>query len=259
MGVQGLWSFIKRKGYEPELCHQLSLTTQDPTRKAVCRIDVLGTFFTTIRNAYTHHPLDTAHRIVEKEISKIGHKAQLVLVLDGAQAKEKRATHEVREKARVEAKTRAQTLLHDLKDRISKGQRVRKWRFLEIDKNITKSFYWTPEARTAFTDYMKQNGWHVMIAETEADLSIACNSRPEDLVVSRDSDMIIYDNIRTICRPISRGRFLVYDVQEVAAALCISRIQLTVLGVVSRNDYSKNIHSLGCASNYAIIKELKGS
>ncbi|KAF9536415.1 hypothetical protein EC957_011042 [Mortierella hygrophila] len=39
----------------------------------------------------------------------------------------------------------------------------------------------------------------------------------------------------------------------------ISRTQLTVLGIVSHNDYNKNVYELGCATNFSIIKNLSGS
>ena len=45
---------------------------------------------------------------------------------------------------------------------------------------------------------------------------------------------------------------------DVLRVLNINRSQLTVLGVVSKNDYNRNIHSLGSATNFSIIKELKG-
>ncbi|KAF9542693.1 hypothetical protein EC957_001748 [Mortierella hygrophila] len=39
----------------------------------------------------------------------------------------------------------------------------------------------------------------------------------------------------------------------------ISRTQLTVLGIVSHNDYNKNVYGLGCATNFSIIKSLSDS
>ncbi|KAI7817099.1 hypothetical protein BC939DRAFT_18718 [Gamsiella multidivaricata] len=70
--------------------------------------------------------------------------------------------------------------------------------------------------------------------------------------------MLIYKNVRTIWRPISRRRFLVYDIPEVLAALGIIRDQLTVLDLVSHNDYNRNIYGLGRATDFSIIKELDG-
>ncbi|CAO3566524.1 unnamed protein product [Mortierella alpina] len=92
---------------------------------------------------------------------------------------------------------------------------------------------------------------------TEADVAIAQNCRPGDVAASRDSDFIIYSNITTVWRPITRYKFLVYDVRAVQVALGPNRVQLTVLGVVSKNDYGSNIYSLGPATNHSIVKTLK--
>ena len=140
-----------------------------------------------------------------------------------------------------------------------KGLRVRKWLFAAIEKHMKKSFYWSLESRKEFASYLQQNGWQVQVESTEADLAIARDCAPGDLVVSGDSDMTIYCTVDKVCRPISRGRFLVYDLQDVVTTLGISRIQLTVLGVVSDNDYNKNIRLLGSATNFKIVKELAGS
>ena len=49
----------------------------------------------------------------------------------------------------------------------------------------------------------------MITCETEADLQIALDYMPEDVVVTRDSDLLVYNNIVTIWRPISRDRILV--------------------------------------------------
>lgn len=71
--------------------------------------------------------------------------------------------------------------------------------------------------------------------------------------------MLIYNTIQTVWRPLSRGRFLTYSLAEVLGQLGISRVQLTLLGVVSKNDYTSNLTRLGIASNYEIIKSLEKS
>ncbi|KAF9130561.1 hypothetical protein BG015_003987 [Linnemannia schmuckeri] len=49
---------------------------------------------------------------------------------------------------------------------------------------------------------------------------------------------------------------LVYFILDLLLALGITRAQLTALAVVSRNDYSKNIWSLGPATNFSIIRPI---
>ncbi|KAI7818414.1 hypothetical protein BC939DRAFT_506596 [Gamsiella multidivaricata] len=105
------------------------------------------------------------------------------------------------------------------------------------------------DARRAFAMYMRKKQWTIVECSTEADLTIGLECKPDDIIVSRDSDMPMYKSVETIWRPIPKGKPLVYDVPSVYA---------TLLGIVSKNDYSRNILSLGSATNYKIIKELDG-
>ncbi len=259
MGIKQLFPYLKKKGYEPDLRHTLPLasTATDQPHPPICRVDVLGTYFLTIRYAYIRHPPQTAHQIVEKEISKLGDdKSRLILYVDGEQAMEKQATHDAREATRTTAKAEAQKLLSELEDRVKQDLVVRKWRFVNINKAINKSFYWNLDDKASFCQHMAQRGWTVRTAATEADVAIARETQPGDVVVSRDSDMLVYGRICTLYRPVSRGRFLVYNTQEVAASLNLTRTQLTVLGAVSHNDYNRNVSSLGMSTNHKLIKEL---
>jgi len=77
--------------------------------------------------------------------------------------------------------------------------------------------------------------------------------------VSRDSNLLFYHNVNTLWRPISENKFLMYDIPQVLVALQINKDQWTALGVVSKNDYTSNITSLGLHSNYGVIKSLEGT
>ena len=103
---------------------------------------------------------------------------------------------------------------------------------------------------------MKQAGWTVRICDTEADLAIAADCQPDDVVISTDSDMLAYGSVSILWRPISKYLVLVYKLVDVCQQLGLSRDHLTTLAVVSLNDYNKNIYSLGPATNCSIIKRL---
>ncbi|KAF9289007.1 hypothetical protein BGZ74_000809 [Mortierella antarctica] len=62
-----------------------------------------------------------------------------------------------------------------------------------------------------------------------------------------------------VWRPWSQGCFLQYHVDNMLKTLCLSQVQWTTLGIVSANDYNKNVYGLGIPSNFGIIKGLKGS
>ncbi|KAF9926350.1 hypothetical protein BGZ67_008161 [Mortierella alpina] len=100
MGVVGLWPFLKDKGYEPVLRHQSALQNHQPSQPSLIRVDVLGAFFITVRQAYSGKHHDDAHAILEKAFTKLGPKETLVLYLDGAPALEKALTTANREEKR---------------------------------------------------------------------------------------------------------------------------------------------------------------
>ncbi|KAG0333888.1 hypothetical protein BG005_005018, partial [Podila minutissima] len=106
---------------------------------------------------------------------------------------------------------------------------------------------------------MVQAGWTVRLCATEADLAIAVDNQPGDIVVSADSDMLAYASTSTLWRPVSNCLVLAYELADVRQELALSPAQLTALAVVSSNDYNKNIYSLGPATNYSIIKSLQGN
>ncbi|KAG0346855.1 hypothetical protein BGZ54_005081, partial [Gamsiella multidivaricata] len=117
----------------------------------------------------------------------------------------------------------------------------------------------TYEDRQELQQFLVSKGWRVKVSPFEADVDIANWCRTGDIVVSGDSDMLIYPTVETVWRPISRGRFLVYDLFEVGKYLEIGHSGLTVLGIVSNNDYSKDIFGLGAISNLAVIRDIPWS
>jgi hypothetical protein len=259
MGVLGLWRFLTRKGYEAVVIFQHSVpsNTSEPNPRYL--IDVLGCIFMTILCAYSSLPLDRAHSVVEKALLIFAHPSSALIYLDGSPAEEKLLTHTSREKARTEALSKADECTTKLQDRVNQKLRVRKQQFVTIKTLLRKAFYWSPDARRGLAQYLRSKGWTVIECATEADLKIASDCKAGDIVISSDSDMLMYKNVTTIWRPISRQRFLVYRIPDILATLGVSRTQFTVLGLVSHNDYNRNIYGLGCSTNFSIIKELHGA
>ncbi|KAG0370016.1 hypothetical protein BGZ54_008099 [Gamsiella multidivaricata] len=150
--------------------------------------------------------MDDAHRIVEREILKFGTQTNLVLYLDGLPSEEKGLAQLHRKNLRKKAVNCADKCLRELEVRV--------------------------DARRAFAIYMRKKRWRVVERSTEADLIIDLECKPGDIVVSKDSDMLMYKNVETIWRPISKGKLLVYNVPSVYAILGLILVQFTVLGVV---------------------------
>ncbi|KAF9316077.1 hypothetical protein BGZ91_005633 [Linnemannia elongata] len=254
MGISFWFPFIRRKGYNPALLYQSIIAKIAPDKHR--RLDVLGTCYQVIRNSYSKNPPDVAHRMLEKEVRRYGSSLDMSLYIDGYQAVEKSHTAAERERVRDRALERTTTALDILDSHLDNGLRISKRHFVDVRSSLASSFYWSRESRLGFAQYMQNAGWTVKLADTEADLAIAIDAQPDDIVISRDSDMMAYTSIRTLWRPISRGLILVYNVPDLLKALGVSRSQLTALAAVSRNDYNKNIHSLGPATNFSIIKSI---
>lgn len=258
MGVAGLWGHVRKEGMRPPLHHSPRVPSTSHTK---VRTDVAGTFHTTIRWAYGQYNsnLTKAHSILENEIRHLSDQSQLVLYIDGGPAQEKLDTHIRRKAARHQALQRADDALINLAHRIASNQRVRKSYFSKINKNLNQGFYWNLEHRLSFNSYMRGKGWTVIVCNTEADIAIATDYQPGDIAVSSDSDFLIYTSIETLYRPTGRGqrrRYLLYDKASVLATLCLTPKQMLLLGIVSRNDYGRNIATLGIATNHKLVKAI---
>ncbi|KAG0226138.1 hypothetical protein BGW41_004258, partial [Actinomortierella wolfii] len=219
MGVRGLWTLLQDKGHQAPPLYPQHIPA---TLQGRARIDVNAAFYGTIRWAYGTLDTDKAHAALEKRVSEIGTKEQLVLYVDGRPCQEKLSTIQHRESIRQEAVPLAQKALAC--------------------------------QRSSFVSYMQQNGWQIAFCATEADVAIAVDCQPQDVVVTTDSDLLVYTSVRTVFRPIRRSRFLVYDKVSVVAAIGLTDRQLLILGIVSKNDYTSNIPRFGVKSNYSLVK-----
>ncbi|KAF9983366.1 hypothetical protein BGZ65_001873, partial [Modicella reniformis] len=167
-------------------------------------------------------------------------------------------THGKREKRREPALAKAAQGIKLLEDRVRDRAHIRKHQFSAVIKNLNAAFCWTMEDRAALATYLRRHGWSVRECELEADPEIAKDVQAGDVVLSQDSDFIVYPSVETVWRPISKGRFLVYKIPDILTTLEITRTQLTTLGFVSSNDYNSNIPTLGCSTNSSIIRSLDG-
>ncbi|KAF9936120.1 hypothetical protein BGZ67_002646 [Mortierella alpina] len=135
-------------------------------------VDVLGSYFLSIRNAYASCSWEIAHGVVERQIEKVGAKANMVLYIDGEPSDEKGPTIAKREKRRQEALTSTVDKLQVLEQRVNDGLRLRKRHFTDVAKSLRSAFYWGMDARRAFGTHMLERGWVVVFCPTEANLSI---------------------------------------------------------------------------------------
>jgi len=258
MGVPQLWQLLRQQGYEATLLWQFPVTPLPPG--SFYRVDILAYLFSAIERIYTSPSHDQQYRntIFEQHLQSCRvPKNAAVLYIDGPSPDEKLTTREFREAKRVLALQKAQTCIEDMEERLEGRRRLQKRDFSKLRKLTRAAFYWSLESRKSLAEHLAGNGWNVVECTSEADLAIAMDCQPGDVVLSSDSDMLVYTTVETIWRPLARGRFLVYNVADMLNFLGISRAQLTVLGIVSKNDYTTNLARLGVTTNFKILKSLK--
>jgi hypothetical protein len=256
MGIPALWQHLRGEGHEATMLMQFPSTPLPPN--AFYRIDILASFYNTIRRIHITSPdQSTFNTIFEQHLISHGIPKTSILYIDGPSPAEKSATRETREAKRTRALQKAQIRIGDMEVRVGGRRRVRKRDFNNLFKNIRDAFYWSHESRNSLAEYLRNNGWRAFICLSEADTAIAFECQPNDIVVSGDSDMLIYDTVETVWRPLSNGRFLVYKLEEVLSHLELSRAKLTTLGIVSKNDYTSNLAQLGVITNHKIVKSLE--
>ncbi|KAG0013179.1 hypothetical protein BGZ82_002274, partial [Podila clonocystis] len=219
------------------------------------RVDVLS-FYSVIRNAYSHHTPEKAHSILEQHLLRFGSKSNLILYIDGEPALEKQDTAKHRKESQEKATIKCMESLDKLEVIIINSVKPRKRHFTDVKTSLATTFCWSLQHRQSFIEYMKQAEWSVRVCKMEADVAIAVDCQLGDIVISADSDMLAYGSVSTLWRPISKYLVLTYKLADVCLQLGLTQNHLTALAVVSSNDYSRNIYSLGPATNYSIIKSL---
>ncbi|KAF9177634.1 hypothetical protein BGZ49_005585, partial [Haplosporangium sp. Z 27] len=208
MGVFELWAVIKKKKFEPGVVKAI-----DPG--SIYRLDLLSCLYIQIRQAfYSCADIESAceaiHRALLKFIAASQPTPNVFIYLDGAWAFEKQETHSKRIDNASKALKKAGEYFDCLKPRVHDGKWPKQQNMAFI-KALKKALPLTDKDKESLAKYLQAKEWSVITADYEADVQIASDCEDTDIVISRDSDMLIYGEISIIWRPISQGRFLVYD------------------------------------------------
>ncbi|KAK5815552.1 hypothetical protein F5H01DRAFT_405658 [Linnemannia elongata] len=258
MGLKGFYPWLrKKKGYHPTLRHPMHHHLPDD---AIIRVDVLS-FFTKIRGIYTKHADDKtkAQAILFEHLKKYGDPSHMVFYVDGAPALEKKETHRERNEKRAKALKNAKVAIETLGNRINQGKPPTKQMFKNVERSLRGGFKWSLQDREDFVHFLQAQELDAHLCRTEADIDIAAECQPKDVVLTQDSDFFAYDSVTTIWRPVGKWddvKVLEYSREAVLAQIRLSTTKLTALACVSSNDQNKNIPSMGIATNYSIIKDL---
>lgn len=134
MGLPGWYSFLRKKGYQPDVLYPSAVSTTSST--ATRRVAFLSRF-AVIRHAYIGNPVDNDHEILEQDIKRFGTTENTVVYVDGSQAKEKEATAQIRREARQKAIVRCKANVGELQGRIENNLKVRKSHFTDVQHSCS--------------------------------------------------------------------------------------------------------------------------
>lgn len=265
MGVVELWSILRKKKFEPGIAKALHHSIR-------YRLDLLSCLYIQIRRAIcTYSDTEEAHEAIHRALSRFVDPPQpepspltlteaqrsIVIYVDGEWPLEKHETHQKRLKDAEDALNEATGSISVLEQRVRQGKWPAKQKERNFTKALNKAMILTYDDKKNLAAYLKKKGWSVVLAEYEADVEIAKACDRNDIVISRDSDMLVYENVTTVWRPITPGCFHVYDVMKATNHLALpSRSHLSALGIVSKNDYNRNIQGFGSATNLSLIKSI---
>jgi len=100
-----------------------------------------------------------------------------------------------------------------LEERVRSSGQPKKQQFRSVEKAISQSFQWSTEERDSLAKHLESKGFSVLVCPTEADMQIAKDCQPSDVVISGDSDLLLYSSINTVWRPVTKAKILVYNIQ----------------------------------------------
>ncbi|KAF9959036.1 hypothetical protein BGZ72_010377 [Mortierella alpina] len=182
-----------------------------------------------------------------------------VVQCDGQPTKEKEKAHGERQDKRDKARAKLDKNLSSMDARSRAGTWTSKAAISTINKCLSRMFV-VPGA----TMYAVEDGLATTVpvcrCAYEADLCIATlvPHTPEAVAVSGDSDLLAFEGISTVLRPLPHNKgYEVYSKEVTLRALELpSEAHLSILATVSENDFSKNVKQLGLARNSEIIAKI---
>ncbi|KAF9972014.1 hypothetical protein BGZ75_001631, partial [Mortierella antarctica] len=265
MGVTGLWQKLKSKGLDPQPISPSAL------EDVFYDVDLQGCFFSVLKTMFEESydkpgaAYRVGHRLAHKIKATFG-EAALRLHVDGGPAEEKAYAAAKRSNTRRADQVVLDKELTKMKEKSEQGKWTCATTMEVISRSISKMFVLTAADKAGLRDGLEAGGVRVCLCETEADVCIARGPdqasadgcRRQRVAVSVDSDLLIYDSITAVLRPMPRqsgyGLYLKPDVLH-ALDFPTSR-HLLLYGIISENDYGRNVEQLGLARNADIIRTL---
>ena len=180
--------------------------------------------------------------------------SNLVVVFDGSRSLEKYDTSMRRMHVVENAldKVKSSLTAAALVPKLNKNH----WKHLE--KELFAAYLIPNKSIVWLKEQLSQAGVAVQSASMEADVFIA--QQVAAIVVSKDGDYYCHKNVSVYGKFILQTRtmqvqVLSFNQMEILDRLGLASAQLSVLGILSGNDYVPNIKGYGCEKNFKLLKQ----
>jgi 5'-3' exonuclease len=275
MGIEGLFSTLKKKGLAPM---PVDLSQFKDTR---IEVDLFGSYFARILTLMTDdYGTDKASEVGMKLAAFL--KADFTpancrIHIDGGKSAQKHKEHEARLARRKKTSEQLDKNIEKMKTNSLQGKWTAHSVMERIKKDLRQIFQLTATDKDLLQKAFELNHFEVCRCPAEADICIsrtlrsassptastsAASSRASQpttnsVVVSGDSDMVVHQDVATVLRPIPRSAgYALYTKEAVTRTLELpDPLYLTALGIVCKNDYSRNIHGLGIIRNIELLQK----
>ncbi|KAG9072301.1 hypothetical protein KI688_000070 [Linnemannia hyalina] len=190
--------------------------------------------------------------VLDDILSKEFDKELTIIHVDGSPSEQKRGEHRQRNATLKRALDKLQT-------KVSGSTRSTKQLFKTCKNN-----YRLPRGSLEqdILPVLREKGWWIHLCPYQADtcLSRVCQDAPDPdsvMIVTSDSDLIVYEGIRHIMMPVGKTRELqLFDKTKLLDRLDLpSEQHLLLVCIVTSNDYVKNLPYFGLHKNCDIIRD----
>ncbi|KAF9993625.1 hypothetical protein BGZ80_008074, partial [Entomortierella chlamydospora] len=183
-------------------------------------------------------------------------KEKTVLHFDGAPSIEKSGE---RERRRLQSKKQIDEISSDI-NRLRQSKKGSPRKIYDRIKNVFRP---PPEAFQQIREELSRLGWTVCQCEFQSDTCIAVHCREKQagndiVVLTRDSDLICYEQINTVAMPVGRKHELhIFTKSGVTEYLDLpSPLHLLLVAIATTNDYVQGIRRCGIKTNTKYFRHL---
>ncbi|KAF8919126.1 hypothetical protein BGZ58_004669, partial [Dissophora ornata] len=206
MGVTGFYQALKKRGLDPA-----PSDIQECKNKLV-DIDLFGSFYGWLVGQITgdYGPTKVAKvsHAVAARLANDFTPVQCTIRIDGAPSVQKQKAHIERKNSRAASFRALEANLKAMGTKSANGQWTSQSLMRKIQNGLHNVFRFESADKNTMRDIFREKGFQVCECKTEADVCIArtlAGSSPDLLVVSADSDLLIYQQVAGVLRPIIRG------------------------------------------------------